>query len=337
MSDNKNKNGYASLTGFKRAIPIILLALAAFTALCFMTQQTGALGNIISKVLLGLFARGAYAIPVLLALHAIFFARDVAESRILSRVIFSVTALLSISAVLYTVANFGTELTYSATKFYNDGVAGIGGGFIGNTFAFGIIKIFGHVGLIIIAAVILVLYVSFFFAKGRGAAKRSFFGALIAITKFCAVIERGIVSLVEKAKARKKAKTRRIAAEHTDELFDDEFFAVDNGLKELSVPALGIHETRSDSSLEENPTLQERVHHRSAEENFTPRESTASTRFDTDWGLGGGASTGNTELAESVSAHTEERSSTTEVTASERASLGLDCSADDILEIAKDR
>ena len=126
MSDNKNSKGYSSLTGFKRAVPIILLALAAFIALCFITQQTGALGNIISGLLLGLFAKGAYIIPPLLLLHAIFFAQDVAEGRTVTRLIFSITALLSVSAIIYTVSNFGAELVYSASEFDSDGMAGIG-------------------------------------------------------------------------------------------------------------------------------------------------------------------------------------------------------------------
>ena len=184
MSDNKNSSPYASLTGFKRAVPIVLLALAAFIALCFITKETtGALGEAISKILLGLFARGAYLIPVLLALHAIFFASDVIGGRLISRIIFSLTALISLCAVIYTFNNFGTDISYSASQFYNDGVMGIGGGFIGSTVAFGIIKIFGHVGLIIIAAVVIALYISYFFAKGRGAARRSLLGILLAIVK----------------------------------------------------------------------------------------------------------------------------------------------------------
>ncbi len=338
MSEKQNDKGYTALAGFRRAVPIILLALAAFVALCFITKETGALGNVISGLLLGLFAKGAYAIPVLLAVHAIFYASDVASKRTVSRVIFSFIALVSLSAVIYTFGSFGTELVFDAKKFYTDGMAGVGGGFIGNLVAFAIIKIFGHVGLIIIAAVIIALYISFFFAKSRGAAKRSFYGALLAIAKFGAKIEGRVSALFNKIKSHKNKRAERISQQKTDELFDDEYFAVDNGMKELSIPTLGIHETRSDRSLEENPTLQSKVRHKSAEENFVngdfaPKRDFAQAAKFTD----------KQDFVKTTAAEKEEKrvllfpeiAQKSEPTpqqskASERASYGLDCNADEI-------
>ena len=54
MSDNKQKKGgaYSELKGFNRAVPIILAALAVFIAVCFITQNTGALGRGIFEDLL---------------------------------------------------------------------------------------------------------------------------------------------------------------------------------------------------------------------------------------------------------------------------------------------
>lgn len=335
MSENKNDKGYASLTGFRRSVPIILLAIAAFIALCFITKETsatGELGNVISGVLLGLFAKGAYAIPVLLMLHAVFYASDVAGGRTVSRVIFSFTALISLSAIIYTVGNFGDELAFDAGAFYTDGTQGVGGGFIGNTVAFAIIKIFGHVGLIIVAAVIIALYVSFFFAKGRGAAKRSFYGALLAFAKLGARVEKRVGGIFGKLKSRKNKKAERLSQERTDELFDDEYFAVDNGMKELSIPTLGIHESRSEKSLEENPTLQNKVKHKSAEETYVKsdfaqkRESTAATggvSFADGYGFGKNEDVGATFAADTAADEEKSR-------VSERISYGLDCSADEI-------
>ena len=53
-------------------------------------------------------------------------------------------------------------------------------------------------------------------------------------------------------------------AERIDDFADDEFFDVDNGLSSLEIKDLGIAENRSDESLEENLTLREEVHHKSA-------------------------------------------------------------------------
>ena len=69
MSENKtnSKEGaFTSLKGFHRAVPIILVAVSVFIALCFITKNTGALGNFISSVLLGLFSAGGYFIPFFL-------------------------------------------------------------------------------------------------------------------------------------------------------------------------------------------------------------------------------------------------------------------------------
>ena len=78
--NKKNASSYSSLTGIHRAVPIILFAVAVFTMFCYITQDIGALGHAISAVFLGLFSCGAYAIPLLLALHAIFYPSDILES-----------------------------------------------------------------------------------------------------------------------------------------------------------------------------------------------------------------------------------------------------------------
>ena len=73
QKNTKKKSGtYSELTGFRRAVPIILTALAVFIALCFIMQDTGAFGRVISDVLLGLFSIGGYFIPAFLVIHALF-------------------------------------------------------------------------------------------------------------------------------------------------------------------------------------------------------------------------------------------------------------------------
>ena len=154
---NTQKVGaYASLTGFRRAVPFILAALALFTALCFITQKsgaaesTGALGRWFADFLLGTFSIGGYAIPALLGIHAIFYASDVLKKRTLSRVIFSAIAVIFISAVTHVAYNFNVKFEYSASTFYSDGIALHGGGFVGGSVAFVLTRAFGSVGFIII-------------------------------------------------------------------------------------------------------------------------------------------------------------------------------------------
>ena len=87
MDKNKKAKGsaYAALTGPHRAVPIVLIALAVFITVCFFTQNTGSFGRAISEFFRGLFASGAYFVPVLLAIHAFFYPTDVQKKRIIQR------------------------------------------------------------------------------------------------------------------------------------------------------------------------------------------------------------------------------------------------------------
>ena len=255
---------YSALTGIHRAVPIILFAVAVFTMFCFITQDIGALGHAISAILLGLFSHGAYAIPPLLAIHAVFYPADIAEKRVLSRVIFSLIAITFISALSYSVTYWNGEFTLNAVEFFRNGQDAVGGGFIGGVVGFSIIKVFGRVGLVIIAASILAIYVSYFFARGQRGIAKALFNILKVIVFFLAFIERGLKSIFKRAKNAKTEKVKRSADQKNLELTDDEFFAVDNGMHKLSVSALGIKEIRSDSNTEGRTTLHDKVFHKSA-------------------------------------------------------------------------
>ena len=99
MSDNnKKRSAYSQLRGFHRAVPIVLFAIALFVAICFINQNTGALGRAIAGFLLGSFSIGGYFIPALIAIHAMFYATDVKSRRVLiSRIIFSLAEKTSTS------------------------------------------------------------------------------------------------------------------------------------------------------------------------------------------------------------------------------------------------
>ena len=104
MSEKKKVTGqYSSLVGIHRAVPIILFAVAVFTMFCFITQDIGIFGPALSTVFLGLFSYGAYAIPLLIGLHAIFYPSDIHEKRVVSRIIFSLIAITFISVVFSSI------------------------------------------------------------------------------------------------------------------------------------------------------------------------------------------------------------------------------------------
>ena len=179
---NKDKDGaYTALTGFRRAIPIVLVALAVFTALCFITPSTGVLGKAIANLLLGLFSIGGYFIPFLLVMHAIFYPSDVQKKRALTRAIFSIIALVTISTVTHAIANFGADLVFAGKEFYKMGKDNRGGGFIGGSVAFALTAVFGKAGLIIITLLVFALYITYFFAGGKSIFSRLLLKAIDSV------------------------------------------------------------------------------------------------------------------------------------------------------------
>ena len=258
--NKKYESYYSRLTGFNRAVPIILAALAVFVAVCFITDGTGVLGDGIGAVLIGLFSAGAYAIPALLVIHAIFYAEDIAEKRLLSRVIFSVIALLTVSVVEYAIIFFGKDYVFAPVEFFKEGTAG---GFIGSIFAFVLINVLGPVGIIILAAALVLVYITYFFSK-RTNISNFFISALGAVCEWLARVEGFFKKIFKGKKKERQTRKEKEARKRSAELLDDPFFEVDNGMKELCISELGIHEKRKGSVIEENPVLQESVRHKSA-------------------------------------------------------------------------
>ncbi len=281
MQDNKNKtkkqSAYASLKGARRAVPVVLFALAVFTALCFIIPSGVGLGKYIGGFLLGLFSVGGYLVPALMAIHAFFYPSDVRKKRAVGRFVFTAILLLAFSALLHAVKTFGTDMSFSPKQFYNDGKELSGGGFFGGIVGYALIKLLGPVGLIIFAALIFALYIVYFIANGKSTIARA---ALAILNKISHIDEKRKKkkARAEKAKLEKieEEKKARISPKHKS-LYDDEFFSVDNGMSELKIAELGILETRTRSESEKFPHLETKVKHESCEKSdaqiFPPEES----------------------------------------------------------------
>ncbi len=264
-------------TGFARGVPVLLLALSVFLSLCFMTQGTGAVGRFISGFLLGLFSYAAYVLPLLIAVHGVFYYSDLHFRRRLSRLIFSAVTIIGISALIYVIKYWGQDLPFTFGKYYTDGKNGAG--LIGSTVAFLLMKVIGPVGVIILTVAVFALYVLYFFGRGRNAFTIFGLKLLTAILSFFSFIERKVLHLKKKGSMAKENKKNKAMSRIGTSLAEDDFFAVDNGLRELSIPELDIHEVKSRRSLEENPTLHDRVYPKqkaNAERSFSAAETAAS-------------------------------------------------------------
>ncbi len=263
MNENENKKNtggyYSALTGWRRAVPIILAALAVFVAVCFITDSTGALGGGVSDLLLGSFSYGAYFIPLLLILHAIFYAQDVAKRRTISRIIFSVITVIFISSIEYTFVFFNDELLFTPVEFFKEQKAG---GFIGCVVAFALVKMLGSIGVLILAITLFAIYITFFFAGSNSAIGKFFITVLGTLAGALASAERGIKKLFGTAKQARHSKEKKESDKKNAELLDDQFFTADGSMSELTIKELGIHEKGIGDI--QNAELQSSVFHKSA-------------------------------------------------------------------------
>lgn len=262
MSKKEKKMQKTASVGLRRAMPILLLAIAVFIGICYITKNnTGMLGYAISSVFLGLFSVGAYSIPALLAVHALFFSSDIRGKRLLTRAIFSLFTVIFISVLAHSVSTWGVdaaELPFDVVAFYNDGTRLVGGGFIGGVVGYALMRFLGRLGVILVAAIIFAVYIAYFFSKGsalREVGRILMYGILT----FLAIVEAGFKRLFGSVANPKRNRKKEL--ESNRELADDDFFDVDNGMAKLEISGLGIVESRSKAAIEANPTLHERVYH----------------------------------------------------------------------------
>ena len=348
MSDNnrnnQNKNQsyfWQDLTGFHRAVPIILGALAVILFAGFLTKSTD-FGAAVSIAFRWLFGSGAYAIPALLFVHAFFYADDLGKGRIKSRIIFSLITVLVVAVVEYGIVHWIDWREFKPDFGDSTAVQG-SGGFIGIILAWLLVKLFGPVGVIIIAAAVIAIYIAYFYTGSSSTMKQVLFTVLEYGARFLAIIEKLVVELVEKIKEFIDERKQKQIDDRHAELIDDEFFQTDNGIAVLEIKELGIKETKDPKEIEKQPTLHSKIHIKSAIKNEPPKKEEPAQEtpkassyadsspnkglnFDYNFdylGLGGDA-----DSKEDFTANTEQSEAAPKKT--ERVSFGLDESAENV-------
>ncbi len=260
MQSNSKNPTQKNNAGITRAMPIILGAVSVFVAVCLIFGNAGAFGAAISSFLRGLFASGAYAIPIVILLHAIFFKNDYENKRILSRAVLSTVLILIVSSIDYTVLYYSADPAFDPALFYS---TASGGGFIGGTISFCIASLIGCIGLIILDVAVVATAAIIFFGRKDSAARKSVLGILEFITALLAKIEAKIKESRENRRAA-KAENRRMETERRhSEFFNDNFFDSKGNMDEIQIRELGIHESRDKTKSEQHPTLQTKVHNKS--------------------------------------------------------------------------
>ena len=264
MNENKNNhnanesNTYTNseLKGIHKAAPILLTAAALIIFAGLFSPDAG-FGKILNLVFGGLFGFGAWAIPVCMLLHALFYAEDLGKGKIKQRVIFSASSVLMVAMVECAISFWGKGTEgFNLIDFF---INGSSGGFIGGALSFVPLALFGSIGIIIIVAAVLALLIVFLYADNNGAASRLFFTVLEYGARFLAVIERWVIDLIGRIKEAIDEKKQREIEDRHAELIDDDFFEVDNGMKSMSIKEIGFSTEKSDEDFAESPTLHSKV------------------------------------------------------------------------------
>ncbi len=248
MSDNNNqKNRFSDLKGIHKAIPIIMGSVAIFIAICLIIPGVmGVVGKPIEGLLKGLFASGAYLIPIALGVHAICYANDLAESKIKKRAIFSAVALLLFSCVDYAITYWGQDIVFApADGFVNAN----GGGFIGGIFGFVLAALFGQVGVLIVCFAVLAVYAVFYFAEKAGSLGQAALKVADGIKGLIARIKGKQDEIKEKKRIRKEEEDQHQRELSSQELIDDEFFKAKGEASDIKIKKLGIEENASTHGL----------------------------------------------------------------------------------------
>lgn len=236
---NNQKNKFSDLKGVHKAIPIILGGLALFIGLCLIIPGMGVLGDAIRGLLLGLFSFGAYIIPIALAVHAICYAGDLAEKKLISGTIFSVVATLLVSCIDYAIFYWNREALFTpAESFANMN----GGGFIGGVLGFLLTAIFGQLGVIIVSVVALAIYAVFYYAEKAGSIGQAALKVAAFFKKIISLIKGKHNEIKEKKQQLKEEEDQHQRELTSQELIDDEFFTAKGETAEIKIKQLGIEE-----------------------------------------------------------------------------------------------
>ena len=197
-------------------MPILLTAMTALTGVCIYAPgaEMGVFGKIIHDACFGLLGGGAYLIPAMLLLTAIFWRDNVRKGMLARRLIFAVAFIFIVSVFWYT---FGTPLSSmrKVGRFFVLGTQGVGGGLFGGLVGCLFYLILSKIGSFIVFATALIIV--FVYAYG-GAAK-------IWAQNAFAFMQEKLAVMKEKRAEEKAARAALEAQKHNERAFDESVFS----------------------------------------------------------------------------------------------------------------
>ena len=144
-------------------MPFILAAIAVFLVLCYVLGEgeTGFVGKYLKLFMTGLFSVGAYFLPALLLIHAVFYKRDRAAGSAGYKFLFSFLVLAFIGVICALIN--GADASFSISENYTVGKALSGGGVWGGFFYAVLFKLIGKAASWILSIAALLVFVPLVF------------------------------------------------------------------------------------------------------------------------------------------------------------------------------
>ena len=198
-------------------VSAVLVAVALFILICYGFPETcGFIGEWTKRIMFGMFAGGAILVPILMLAQAFYLKRDAAKGKIFYRPLFSLVAVLTISALLHAIfAGFTEAIKINITQmtlvkiadFFEHGTRLVGGGVFGGVLGTLIMSAVGITGTIILAVLLILFSCIFLF----GFTPRTFIKSVrYKYFKFC---ENRAIKKQQKEEAAAKALEERKKAE----------------------------------------------------------------------------------------------------------------------------
>ena len=170
MADKKRKSTSAKPSPKKSSSPTLIHHLApyligfaaVFLAACLLIQDYVGFAKYIGVFLCGMFSWSAYSIPLFLMYMAVFYSSNHKNNVLRQKWVYMIFSVIFISVICSLISPIDT---YTLSTLYLEGVklhsGGVVGGYVYNVLALCI----GPVGVAILAAVALLIFITLVFGK----------------------------------------------------------------------------------------------------------------------------------------------------------------------------
>ncbi len=146
-----------------QVIPYLLGVFAVFLAVCFFAEDlTGIVGKGLRWFFYRFFGGGAFSIPVLLMVLAVFWRKELRKGKLGFFFLYQVLFFLFLSGMIHIWAK-GELTSFSVATFWRDSASLKGGGLLGGLLGFALYQLTGSVGAHIIGIAAILTFGLFMF------------------------------------------------------------------------------------------------------------------------------------------------------------------------------